>query len=70
MTPKSVLTNPKTQISLPERILLRTMAEAAGMGLSAEVLIIALLQAFHLADESTKHELAGKLNRLRNPGGA
>jgi hypothetical protein len=70
MSPKSVLADPKSQIGLPERILLRTMEEAAGVGLSSEVLIIALLQAFHAADQSIKTELAVKLDRLRNPGGA
>ena len=70
MTPKSLLANPTTQIGLPQCILLRTMAEAAGMGLSCEVLIIALLQAFNGADESIKMELADKLGRIRNPGGA
>ena len=67
MTPQSVLANPKTQIGIPECILLRTMAEASGMGLSSEVLIIALLQAFNGADESVKMELAKNLDRLRNP---
>jgi hypothetical protein len=70
MTPKSVLANPETQIALPERVILQTAAEAAGMGLSSEVLIIALLQAFNSADESIKTSLAAELNLLRNPGGA
>jgi hypothetical protein len=70
LSPKSVLASPKTQIGLPEPILLRTMAEASGMGLSPEVLIIALLQAFNGADESIKTGLAVELSRLRNPGGA
>ena len=70
MTPQSVLANPKTQIGIPECILLRTAAEASGMGLSSEVLIIALLQAFHNADESVKTGLAKDLECLRNPGSA
>ncbi len=68
MSPKSRLANPKTQIGLPEHILSRTAAEAAGMGLTTEVLIVALLQAFNRADPSLKSALAEELNRLRNPG--
>jgi hypothetical protein len=70
MTPESEVSHPKTQIGLPERLLARTTAEAASMGLSAEVLIIALLQMFHGADEPVKMKLSADLNRLRHPGGA
>jgi hypothetical protein len=70
LTLKSVLVNSKTQIGLPEGVLLRAMAEAAGIGLSSEVLIIALLEAFNDADPLMKTGLTGELNRLRNPGRA
>ena len=68
MSPKPFVADPKTQIDLPEPILSRTRAEASGVGVSPEVLVIALLQAFNDADESVKLGLAKDLDRLRNPG--
>jgi hypothetical protein len=70
MTPKPALAEPKTQIDLPERVLAEAREEASGVGVSPEVLIIALLRAFHEADKSLKVELAKHLESLRNPGGA
>jgi hypothetical protein len=67
MTPKPALAEPKTQIDLPESILSRTREEASGLGVSPEVLVIALLRVFHDADESVKIELAKHLDSLRNP---
>ena len=67
MTPKTALAEPKAQIDLPQSILSRAREEASGMGVSPEVLIIALLQVFHNADESVKVGLAKDLGRLRNP---
>jgi hypothetical protein len=68
MTPKPVLAEPKSQIDLPENILSRAREEASGVGITPEVLIIALLGVFHDADESVKVELAKHLESLRNPG--
>jgi hypothetical protein len=67
MTPKLALADPKTQIDLPESILSRTKEEASGVGISPEVLVIALLRVFHDADESVKVGLAKHLDNLRNP---
>jgi len=60
--------NPKTQIDLPERILSRARGEASGVGVSAEVLIVALLHALNDMDERVKIELANELERRRNQG--
>jgi hypothetical protein len=68
MTPKPLLTEPKSQIDLPENILSRTREEASSVGVSPEVLVIALLRVFHDADESVKVELAKHLESLRHPG--
>jgi hypothetical protein len=70
MSPHSHLTDPMAQVDLPERLLLRTRLEASGLGVSPEVLIIALLEAFLEADESIKGGLAKNLESLRNPGSA
>jgi hypothetical protein len=67
MSPQPALAAPKVQIHLPESILYRTQEDASRVGVSAEVLIIALLGVFHDADESVKVELAEHLSSLRNP---
>jgi hypothetical protein len=67
MTAVAVLADPKTQIALPERLLSRTSEEASQVGVSPEVLVIALLEVFHEADASVKAELAKNLENLRNP---
>ena len=67
MTPKPALADPRTQIDLPESLLSRTREEASRVGVSPEVLVIALLQVFHSADETVKIGLAKDLDRLRNP---
>jgi hypothetical protein len=68
MTPKPALADPRTQIDLPESLLSRTREEASRVGVSPEVLVIALLQVFHDADDSVKVELTKHLDSLRNPG--
>ena len=70
MTPIPAPADPKAQINLPERLLSRTKVDAAGVGVSPEVLVIALLQVFHDADESVKVELAKNLESLRHPASA
>ncbi len=70
MTPQPALAEPKAQINLPARLLSRTMEDAAGVGVSPEVLVIALLQVFHDADKSLKAALAKNLESLRHPKSA
>ena len=70
LTPESGVADPGTQLNLPERILLRAREEASAIGISPEVLIIALLQVFQGADQSVKIGLANELERLRHPGSA
>jgi len=68
MTPKPAVADPKTQIDLPEGLLSRARKEASGVGVSPEVLVLALLRVFHDADESVKVGLAKNLDNLRSPG--
>ena len=70
MTPQPAMADPKAQIGLPERLLSRTREDASGVGVSPEVLVIALLQVFHDADEYLKVTLAKNLESLRNPSSA
>jgi len=70
LSPKPLLADAKTQIDLPERILTRTRADASGVGVSPEVLVLALLQAFNEIDKSVKINLAKALDRLLNPASA
>ena len=67
MTPIPPPADPKSQIHLPEKLLSRTVVDACSVGVSPEVLVIALLQVFHDADESLKVELAKNLKSLRHP---
>jgi hypothetical protein len=68
LTPKAFTGDSRTQIDLPESIMTRTREEASGMGVSPEVLIMALLQAFNDADESFKTNLAKELGSVIHAG--
>jgi Na+/phosphate symporter len=70
LTPKIFTGDTKTQIDLPEPIVTRTREEALRMGVSAEVLIVALLQAFNDADESFKKDLEKVLSSVLHAGEA
>ena len=68
LTPKTFTGDPKTQIDLPEVIMTRTREESSRMGVSPEVFIMALLQAFNNADESFKTSLAKELSSVTHAG--
>ena len=68
LTPKIFTGDPKTQIDLPEVIMTRTREDALSMGVSPEVLIMALLQAFNDEDASFKADLAKELGSVIHAG--
>jgi len=68
LTPKSVTGDARTQIELPAPIITRTREEASGMGISVEVLIVALLQVFNDAEPAFKADIAKELRSVVSAG--
>jgi hypothetical protein len=69
LTPKSFQCDPHTQFELPESVVARTRKDASEIGISPEVLIMALLEVYHDADASVKLGLTHEMGTVVHPEG-